>query len=111
MPHISKVVWAENTDKKTSKSKAEATGWFPALVVAPSACDTVQIDTKEDFLIRSFKDGRYYTVSKKDTNKFNKDTARKDRGDSVHLRDGKGQFILKAAIAQIKNFLSFHPQQ
>ena len=80
-------------DKKSSKSKnnaVEVTGWFPALVVAPSAVgDTVQIDTREDFLIRSFKDGRYYTVSKKDTNKFCKDTAWKDRGgDTTHLKDG-----------------------
>ena len=90
MPHISRVVWAENTDKKSGKSKTEITGWFPALVVAPSACDTVQIDTKEDFLIRSFKDGRYYTVSKKDTNRFCKETAWKDQGgDTAHLKDGK----------------------
>jgi hypothetical protein len=46
--NIGRVVWAENTDKK---SKGKET-WFPALIVAPSASDTVKIDTKEEFLIR-----------------------------------------------------------
>ena len=85
MPNIGRVVWAENTDKK---SKGKETTWFPALVVAPSACDTVQTDTKEDFLIRSFKDGRYYTVAKKDTNKFEKDSTSKFTKDS-NIRDGE----------------------
>ena len=83
LTNIGRVVWAENTDKK---SKGKET-WFPALIVAPSASDTVKIDTKEEFLIRSFKDGRYYTVSKKDTNRFHKESAK--RSDKDHLRDGK----------------------
>lgn len=84
MPNIGRVVWAENTDKK---SKGKETNWFPALVVAPTACD-IPTDTKEDFLIRSFKDGRYYTVAKKDTNKFDKDNTSKFTKDS-NIRDGK----------------------
>ena len=90
MPNIGRVVWAENTDKK---SKGKETNWFPALVVAPSACDTVQTDTKEDFLIRSFKDGRYYTVAKKETNKFDKDNTSKFTRD-VNIRDGELQKYL-----------------
>jgi len=39
------------------------------------------------YLRRSFKDGRYYTVSKKDTNRFHKEAAK--RSDKEHLRDGK----------------------
>ena len=61
-------MWAENTDKKRG-DKAKAS-WFLALIVAPSASDTAKIRTKKEFLIRSFKDGRYYTVSKKDTQRF-----------------------------------------
>lgn len=82
LPNIGRVVWAENTDKKT-KSKDS---WFLALIVAPSASDTVKIDTKEDFLIRSFKDGRYYTVSKKDTTKFHKESTTRE-GESANLKD------------------------
>ena len=65
---LGRVVWAENTDKKRG-DKAKAS-WFLALIVAPSASDTAKIRTKKEFLIRSFKDGRYYTVSKKDTQRF-----------------------------------------
>jgi len=84
MPNIGRVVWAENTDKK---SKGKETNWFPALVVAPTACD-IPTDTKEDFLIRSFKDGRYYTVAKKETNKFDKDNTSKFTKDG-NIRDGE----------------------
>ena len=42
---------------------------------------------------RSFKDGRYYTVSKKDTNRFHKEAAK--RSDKEHLRDGKIYFHLQ----------------
>eukprot|EP00095_Tigriopus_kingsejongensis_P001533 snap_masked-scaffold214_size254108-processed-gene-0.9 protein:Tk01533 transcript:snap_masked-scaffold214_size254108-processed-gene-0.9-mRNA-1 annotation:"at-rich interactive domain-containing protein 4b" len=74
LANIGRVVWAENTDKK-SKAKES---WFPALIVAPSASGQGKIDTKEEFLIRSFKDGRYYTVSKKDTQKFHRDSPKKN---------------------------------
>lgn len=57
LANIGRVVWAENTDNKKSKGK-ETTTWFPALIVAPSASGQVKIDTKDDYLIRSFKDGR-----------------------------------------------------
>ena len=83
LTNIGRVVWAENTDKKSKNKEA----WFPALIVAPSASDTVKIDTKEEFLIRSFKDGRYYTVSKKDTNRFHKESAKKS--DKELVREGE----------------------
>lgn len=83
IPNIGRVVCVENTDKKGKKE----TPWFPALIVAPSASDAVKIDTKEEFLIRSFKDGRYYTVSKKDTTRFHRDAIKKT--ENAHLKDGK----------------------
>ena len=98
MPNIGRVVWAENTDKK---SKGKETNWFPALVVAPTACD-IPTDTKEDFLIRSFKDGRYYTVAKKDTNKFDKDNTSKYTKDS-NIRDGKQIYLF--FISKSKNIV------
>eukprot|EP00091_Calanus_sinicus_P006049 TRINITY_DN16646_c0_g1_i1.p1 TRINITY_DN16646_c0_g1~~TRINITY_DN16646_c0_g1_i1.p1 ORF type:complete len:256 (-),score=45.63 TRINITY_DN16646_c0_g1_i1:132-899(-) len=66
VPYISKlgtVVCVEVSDKKSTKSREN---WFPGLVVSPHAQDQVKINTKEDFLIRSFKDHRYYTVPKKE---------------------------------------------
>ena len=84
--NIGRVVWAENTDKKTKPKDM----WFLALIVAPSASDTAKIRTKKEFLIRSFKDGRYYTVSKKDTQRFrhNESPVKKNQ-DNPALKEGE----------------------
>lgn len=50
---IGKVVCVELGDKKKQKDN-----WFPGLVVAPTAQDTVRIRVRDDYLVRSFKDGR-----------------------------------------------------
>lgn len=50
---IGKVVCVELGDKKKQKDN-----WFPGLVVAPTAQDTVRIRVREEYLVRSFKDGR-----------------------------------------------------
>jgi len=76
VPYISKlgtVVCVEVSDKKSTKSREN---WFPGLVVSPHSQDQVKINTKEDFLIRSFKDHRYYTVPKKECKKFHKDVGK-----------------------------------
>ncbi|KAJ8674346.1 hypothetical protein QAD02_005608 [Eretmocerus hayati] len=66
-PEIGKVVCVELGDKKKKDN------WFPGLIVAPTAQDTVRIKIRDDFLVRSFKDGRYYTVPKKEVSDFTKD--------------------------------------
>ncbi len=81
MQNIGRVVCVENPDKK-GKAKEP---WFPALIVAPSASG-VKIDTKEDFLVRSFKDGRYYTVSKSDITRFHQNAIKKP--ENAHLKEG-----------------------
>ena len=79
------MVWAENTDKKTKAKDS----WFLALIVAPTASDTATIRTKKEFLIRSFKDGRYYTVSKKDTHRFrHNESPMKKNNDNPALKEG-----------------------
>lgn len=50
---IGRVVSVEATDKKRGKDN-----WFPGLVVIPSAQPTVRINVKDEYLVRSFKDGR-----------------------------------------------------
>jgi Ras-related protein Rab-1A len=50
---IGKVVCVELGDKKKQKDN-----WFPGLVVAPTAQDTVRIRVRDEYLVRSFKDGR-----------------------------------------------------
>lgn len=46
------MVCVELTDKKKKDS------WFPGLIVAPTAQDTVRIRVRDDYLVRSFKDAR-----------------------------------------------------
>jgi hypothetical protein len=41
---------------------------------------------------RSFKDGRYYTVSKKDTNRFHKEAAKKS--DKEHMKEGQWWLLI-----------------
>ncbi|XP_031640505.1 AT-rich interactive domain-containing protein 4B [Contarinia nasturtii] len=72
--HIGKIVCVESTD---TKKKGPKENWFPALVVAPTAQDTVRIRVKEEYLVRSFKDGRYYTVPKKEATEFTPEQASK----------------------------------
>lgn len=50
---IGRVICVEGAEKKKQKDN-----WFPGLVVAPTAQDTVVIDTRLEYLVRSFKDGR-----------------------------------------------------
>ena len=83
--NIGRVVWAENTDKKTKAKDS----WFLALIVAPSAVDSSKIRTKKEFLIRSFKDGRFYTVSKKDTQRFRHNESPMKKNDNPALKEGE----------------------
>lgn len=77
--HIGKVVLIESTEtKKKDKEK-----WFPGLVVSPMAQQTARIRVKDEYLVRSFKDGRYYTVPKKETNEFSKESSSKQDSQAV----------------------------
>lgn len=69
---MGKVVCVEISDKKKSKDN-----WFPGLIVAPNAQDSVKIDVEDEYLVRSFKDGRYYTVPKRETTEFTRDLGAK----------------------------------
>ncbi|CAG0888917.1 unnamed protein product [Cyprideis torosa] len=59
------------------KKKQGKASWFPGLVVAPTAQDAVRIRVSKEYLIRSFQDGRYYTVPKRDTHPFTPEVASK----------------------------------
>ncbi|XP_055380997.1 AT-rich interactive domain-containing protein 4B [Condylostylus longicornis] len=75
--NIGRVVCVETTDAK-KKDK-----YFPGLVVAPTAQATVKIRVKDEYLVRSFKDGRYYTVPKKEAINFTRELASKMDGPAV----------------------------
>lgn len=78
--NIGKVVCVESTDNKKKNPKEN---WFPGLVVAPTAQDTVRIRVKDEYLVRSFKDGRYYTVPKKEATDFSRDCTNKSEAAAV----------------------------
>lgn len=69
---IGKVVCVELGDKKKQKDN-----WFPGLVVHPAAQEVVRIRVKDEYLVRSFKDGRYYTVPKKEATEFTREIGSK----------------------------------
>ncbi|XP_065343316.1 AT-rich interactive domain-containing protein 4B isoform X1 [Cloeon dipterum] len=87
---IRKVVCVEVGDKKKVKDN-----WFPGLVVEPTAQDTVKINVKDEYLVRSFKDGRYYTVPKKEASVYTKAIGEKVENHS-----------LKAAIEKAELFMA-----
>ncbi|XP_058066120.1 mucin-2 [Anopheles bellator] len=78
--NIGKVVCVETSDNKKKNPKEN---WFPGLVVAPTAQDTVRIRVKDEYLVRSFKDGRYYTVPKKEASEFTRDSVNKSEAAAV----------------------------
>ena len=99
--NVGRVVWAENTDKKTKAKHS----WFLALIVAPTASETTKIRTKKEFLIRSFKDGRYYTVSKKDTHRFRHNESPSKKNDNPALKEGKVWILDNAVIELYKSYI------
>ncbi|KFB51721.1 hypothetical protein ZHAS_00019811 [Anopheles sinensis] len=78
--NIGKVICVETSDNKKKNPKEN---WFPGLVVAPTAQDTVRIRVKDEYLVRSFKDGRYYTVPKKEAAEFTRDSVNKSEAAAV----------------------------
>ncbi|GJQ66478.1 hypothetical protein Trydic_g4472 [Trypoxylus dichotomus] len=77
---IGRVVSVETGEKKRNKDN-----WFPGVIVMPTAQPTVKIIVKEEYLVRSFKDGRYYTVPKKDASEFTREMGA--RVESHHLAE------------------------
>ncbi|XP_056291407.1 AT-rich interactive domain-containing protein 4B isoform X2 [Pseudoliparis swirei] len=48
------------------------TTWYPALVISPDCHDDVTVK-KDNIFVRSFKDGKFYTVIRKDVREMNSD--------------------------------------
>lgn len=70
---IGKVVCVEMSEGK--RKSGRDSNWFPGLIVAPTAQVAVRINIREECLIRSFKDGRYYTVPRKEITEFKREGA------------------------------------
>ncbi|KZC11281.1 AT-rich interactive domain-containing protein 4B, partial [Dufourea novaeangliae] len=88
-PEIGRVVCVELGDKKKKDN------WFPGLVVAPTAQDTVRIRVRDDYLVRSFKDARYYTVPKKEATEFTKEVVNKVENSTLKVAVEKALLFLE----------------
>ncbi|KAK0181893.1 hypothetical protein PV327_000077 [Microctonus hyperodae] len=88
-PEIGRVVCVELGDKKKKDN------WFPGLVVAPTAQDTVRIRVRDDYLVRSFKDARYYTVPKKEAIEFTKELGSKVENSGLKVAVEKALLFLE----------------
>jgi Ras-related protein Rab-1A len=84
------VVCVDYGDKRGSKKDI----WFPALIVAPTAQETPTKIGKDEHLVRSFKDGRFYQVAKKDAREFTKEMVlSKSESNSSALRSAMEKAI------------------
>ncbi|XP_022168878.1 AT-rich interactive domain-containing protein 4B-like isoform X2 [Myzus persicae] len=86
---IGKVVCVEANDKKKVRDN-----WFPGLIVAPTSQSSVRTNVSEDYLVRSFKDGKYYTVPKKEINEFTKEIGARVENPTLKTAVEKALFFL-----------------
>ncbi|KAL7297423.1 hypothetical protein TKK_0009802 [Trichogramma kaykai] len=73
-PEAGKVVCIEALEKQKKKES-----WFPGVIVAPSAQTSIRYDHEREYLVRSFKDARYYSVPKDEVFDFTKDICNDDK--------------------------------
>ncbi|XP_060859936.1 AT-rich interactive domain-containing protein 4B-like [Metopolophium dirhodum] len=86
---IGKVVCVEANDKKKVRDN-----WFPGLIVAPTSQSSVKTNVAEDYLVRSFKDGKYYTAPKKETTQFTKEIGARVENPTLKTAVEKAVFFL-----------------
>ncbi|KAL4135552.1 hypothetical protein QTP88_007156 [Uroleucon formosanum] len=86
---IGKVVCVEANDKKKVRDN-----WFPGLIVAPTSQSSVKTNVAEDYLVRSFKDGKYYTVPKKEITEFTKEIGARVENPTLKTAVEKALFYL-----------------
>lgn len=76
--------------------------WFPGLIVLPSAQENSKVDIKENYLVKSFVNGRFYPLARKDAKEFTKEL-----GGQI-LNDSNSSTSLKSAIEKALNYLDKH---
>lgn len=69
--NIGSVFVIEYSEKRGNKAKDT---WYPALVVSPTTTEqnSVKVDPAEEFLVKSFKDNRFYCINQKDVKPFDR---------------------------------------
>ena len=99
-----KVVCVDYGDKRGSKKDI----WFPAVIVAPTAQDPTTKMSKDEYLVRSFRDGRFYKVNKKDAREFTKETVlSKSESNSSALRSAMEKAVSFMDKQELPNHWDF----
>ncbi|PRD31296.1 UNVERIFIED_CONTAM: Arid4b [Trichonephila clavipes] len=86
-PDLGKVVCVDYGDRRKKEN------WYPALIVPHPTQANMKL-SKEEILVRSFKDGKYYQVLKRDIREFTKD--------AIHKVENN---LLKLAVEKANNYL------
>ena len=94
-----KVICVDHDEKRSTKLKDL---WFPGLIVLPSAQENSKVDTKENYLVKSFVNGRFYPLPRKDCKEFTKELG------SQILNDSNSSTSLKSGVEKAVNYLDKH---
>ncbi|GFR18035.1 AT-rich interactive domain-containing protein 4B, partial [Trichonephila clavata] len=86
-PDLGKVVCVDYGDRRKKEN------WYPGLIVPHPTQANMKL-SKEEILVRSFKDGKYYQVLKRDIREFTKEAIQKVENN-----------LLKLAVEKANNYL------
>ncbi|XP_041108825.1 AT-rich interactive domain-containing protein 4B isoform X4 [Polyodon spathula] len=89
---LGKVVCVECTSAEKKKAS-----WYPALVISPDCNDEVAVK-KDNILVRSFKDGKFNVVLRKDVREINSEMAPKPEAGMKPALDRALEFLKSGAV-------------
>nr|XP_015218294.1 PREDICTED: AT-rich interactive domain-containing protein 4B [Lepisosteus oculatus]XP_015218295.1 PREDICTED: AT-rich interactive domain-containing protein 4B [Lepisosteus oculatus] len=89
---LGKVVCVECAAAEKKKAS-----WYPALVISPDCNDEV-VMKKDTILVRSFKDGKFHVVLRKDVREMNCESAPKPEAGMKPALDGALEFLRRGVV-------------
>ncbi|KAM9412345.1 AT-rich interactive domain-containing protein 4B-like [Salvelinus alpinus] len=89
--------YPEGGSASTGDRKNKTTGWYPALVITPDCHEEATI-RKDSILIRSFQDGKFNTVLRKDVRVMDTDSPPKADAGLKPALDEALEFVHQAAV-------------
>ncbi|XP_055791930.1 AT-rich interactive domain-containing protein 4B isoform X3 [Salvelinus fontinalis] len=92
-----KVVCVEVGPASTADRKSKTTAWFPALVITPDCHEEATIK-KDTVFVRSFKDGKFNTVLRKDVTVMDTDSPPKADAGLKPALDAAVEFVHQAVV-------------
>ncbi|XP_052352686.1 AT-rich interactive domain-containing protein 4B-like isoform X4 [Oncorhynchus keta] len=92
-----KVVCVEVGPASTADRKTKTTAWYPALVITPDCHEEATIK-KDTVFVRSFKDGKFNTVLRKDVTVMDTDSPPKADAGLKPVLDAAVEFVHQAVV-------------